>query len=392
MNEKALENYHISTTFLHPDTHLLNIHGDIICNKNLKVGDMLLGDDLAPRTVVSVCSGEDEMFEIIPTKGKKFICNITHILTLSGIIPYISIKNNHKKKYALCYSDKGNVKYKFFSTMEEAELKLQTLDKDIFDILILDYLNTNKTFKEKTYLFHIPINWKEQQLPFDPYMIGYWLGDGSSNYPAITTIDPEIIEFFEKNLIKYGLKIQISNKITYNIVGNDENYGKVNKNEMMNTLRNYNLFYNKHIPKIYLVNSKENRLKLLAGIVDSDGYNHGNCLEIVQKSDQLANDIELLSFSLGFMVTSAKRYKSWIYLGEKKTGLYNVLTIFGEGLEEIPTLLERKKFHKREQSKRATCQGFKIKPLGIGNYNGFTLDGNGKFLLSDCIVTRANCS
>jgi len=69
-------------------------------------------------------------------------------------------------------------------------------------------------------------------------------------------------------------------------------------------------------------------------------------------------------------------------------GNYYRISIFGEGLETIPVLLETKKCHPREQKKRANCLPFQVESLGEGDYNGFELDGNGRFLLGDFIVTH----
>ena len=67
----------------------------------------------------------------------------------------------------------------------------------------------------------------------------------------------------------------------------------------------------KRIPKEYLINSRENRLKLLAGIVDSDGYvyNKGANLSIVTKLKGLADDYAYLCRSLGFKVSVNKYNK-----------------------------------------------------------------------------------
>jgi len=77
-----------------------------------------------------------------------------------------------------------------------------------------------------------------------------------------------------------------------------------------------------------------------------------------------------------------------MYKGEMRMGIYYKISIFGEGLETIPVLLERKKCHQREQTKRANCLSFQVEPLGEGDYNGFELDGNGRFLLGDFTVTH----
>jgi len=74
--------------------------------------------------------------------------------------------------------------------------------------------------------------------------------------------------------------------------------------------------------------------------------------------------------------------------GEMRMGNYYRISIFGEQLETIPVLLERKKCHARLQKKRANCLSFQVEPLGEGDYNGFELDGNGRFLLGDFTVTH----
>lgn len=72
-------------------------------------------------------------------------------------------------------------------------------------------------------------------------------------------------------------------------------------NYFRNYLRELNLLNNKHIPAIYMYNSKEIRLALLAGLIDSDGYyDHSNIYEITQKNKRLSDDILYLCRSLGF--------------------------------------------------------------------------------------------
>src|SRR6202030_113517 len=56
--------------------------------------------------------------------------------------------------------------------------------------------------------------------------------------------------------------------------------------------------------------------------------------------------------------------------------------------DQIPTRLPRKKAPPRQQKKVATRTGFSTHPLGEGPYYGFTLDGDGRFLLGDFTVTH----
>ena len=62
----------------------------------------------------------------------------------------------------------------------------------------------------------------------------------------------------------------------------------------------YNFLCNKHIPNIYKCNSRDIRLQVLAGLIDSDGSTvRGGC-DIIQKNEILLDDIIYLARSLGF--------------------------------------------------------------------------------------------
>lgn len=51
--------------------------------EDIKIGDSLIGDDGAPRQVLSLIRGFGQMYEVIPTNyDKPFVVNIDHILTL----------------------------------------------------------------------------------------------------------------------------------------------------------------------------------------------------------------------------------------------------------------------------------------------------------------------
>jgi len=372
-------------------TKILMYDGSIKSVEAIVVGDLVMGPDSKPRKVLSKCVGKDEMFKIIPSRGRSFVCNTPHMLTLKGMVPYISYLKNKKKKHEVNSSERGIPKSKAFLTKEEAQTYLETLNEDIFDIPLDEYQKRTQWHKKYNYLFHIGIDFPKKDIPMDPYMIGFWLGDGSSDCSAITTIDNETIDYFSETLKSYGAElVQRGETITYGIRGLGENYHKYRGNAFRNTLNDLNLIDNKHIPDIYKINSREIRLELLAGLIDSDGHVHGegNCIEIIQKNVKLSDDIEYLCFSLGFMVTRKEYTKGCMYKGEMRNGLYQRMEIFGEGTEDIPTKILRKEMKERLINKRATCLSFKVEPVGNGIYYGFTLDGDGRFLLGDFLVTH----
>ena len=346
------------------NTPIMLSTGCIKMVQDITINDKLMGDDSFPRNVLVLGNGREKMYKIEQVKGDDYIVNESHILSLK-------MTKSGKK------GDKHQI------IMGKRYFK-----NDVIDICIKDYLGLPKYIKECLKGYKVGVDFVEKDLSIDPYILGYWLGDGSSRSFSITTVDQEIIDHFKDYANGYNLKCN-KNKITYSfttgIIG-----GRSDKNVLLNKMKEYNLINNKHIPQIYKCNSCENRLKLLAGLIDSDGYHNkeNNALEIVQKNKKLAEDILWLVRSLGFRGMMKDSIKSCTYKGEKKTGLYYRITITGKGLEKIPTLLERKKARKHKQVKDPLNTGIKIIPLEEDDYYGFQIDGNSRFLLGDFTVTH----
>ena len=113
-----------------------------------------------------------------------------------------------------------------------------------------------------------PINPEPKtKLPLDPYVLGVWLGDGSKNSGIVTqnSASPLWEELrsrgFElsENLNHDPDRSNVSMRTIYGIRGILEYIGVLN---------------NKHIPEMYLLASYEDRLSLLRGLMDTDGYFH----------------------------------------------------------------------------------------------------------------------
>lgn len=65
------------------DTPILMFDGSSKMVQDVKVDDLLMGDDSKPRKVLSLGRGTDEMYTIkIKSTGEKFVCNSEHILCL----------------------------------------------------------------------------------------------------------------------------------------------------------------------------------------------------------------------------------------------------------------------------------------------------------------------
>ena len=388
-------------------TPIMLADGSIELVENLKVGDFLMGDNSTPRQIISLARGRDKMYDIVPIKGEKYTVNQEHILCLKASgFPKIS-RNNHKANthYNIQWIENNEFKSKTFSfhpeKNDELEIKKNAykfydeilLNKEtsdnIYEISVKDYLKISN--KKKAFLkgYRVPIDFPEKELPMDPYLIGYWLGDGSSYGPQITSQDSSVLKFFSNKLKEYNLSMRFGNKYSYNIFGN----GRYGSNPFLTTLKNLKLIKNKHIPMIYKCNSRENRLKLLAGLIDSDGHlDRNNGFEFSQKNEELMDDVIYLARSLGFSCYKSEKKTSWTYKGIKNYGTAFRCCINGTGIEEIPTLIPRKIAGSRKQIKDALVTGIKVEYVNEDEYYGFNLDGNHRYVMGDFTVSHNSLS
>jgi len=336
-------------------TKVIRHDGTVDEIQNIKVGDQLMGPDSKPRTVLNVQPGRGPMYEIRPTRSKPWQCNDAHILTLKG--------RQHKKG-------------------------------QIIDVPIRDYIDRFKHCKRGLLdtpwkQFHVPVDFPEKPLEFDPYLIGLWLGDGTSSVPQITNPEVEIEDWLYTWSHTAGYAITKS----YSSTGCQRYYIKSlsTVNHLLRFLES--MGPEKHVPRHYITNSEEKRLQLLAGLVDTDGYyDKLDTYEICQKHKHLAEDIAFLARSLGFFVSLNEKIGTIKYEdGTLFRGLYYRLYISGN-VDRIPCKVKRKQAKSREINKDPLVEGFDAVPIGDGDYYGVLLDGDGRFLLEDFTVTHNSTS
>lgn len=144
-------------------------------------------------------------------------------------------------------------------------------------------------------------------LPLDPYLLGAWLGDGSSQKAEITTADYEIIEQFEKAgfLISYSDNRNTGKATTYGFRGTIRPAPGRKSNGLLGILRTLDVIENKHIPSEYLLADTTQRLALLRGLMDTDGYadNKKGSVEFCSTTKNLAESVLYLARSLGWKAT-----------------------------------------------------------------------------------------
>lgn len=177
------------------------------------------------------------------------------------------------------------------------------------------------------------------------------LGDGSSGAPAVTNIDEEVITYCKDYGKRLGvtfrqMKVREGTTPTYAFSGTQDR-----RNVVIDGLRQTNVWRNKHIPTCYLENSRENRLQLLAGLLDTDGHRCSeSAYEIVQKSEVVFDGIRRLCTELGFRMTKKDKVATCVYKGEKVYCDVFRGRITGSRLCEVPVKIERKKITRQAQS------------------------------------------
>ena len=370
------------------DTPIMMHDGTLKMVQDIQIGDCIMGDDSLPRTVLNLGRGRDMMYDITPTKGNPYTVNSEHILCLrysgGNTISTRPTKSGLHFKASILDVNTLTKKVKTFTSYEQAKVYIdrESVDNNVVEVSVRDYLNLPNYHKKQLKGYSVGVDFQSKNVEFDPYIVGLWLGDGTSSKPAITSQDAVVLGYLNTALHRYDSMLVYRGQYDYAIRGY-----KKNENIFFKFLQSHNLINNKHIPDVYKVNDRNVRLQVLAGILDSDGYLIHNCFEVTQKSKQLADDIVFLARSLGLATTMRPSVKFCMYKGERREGTYYRIFISGN-THMIPTKIDRKKADIRQQVKDALLSHITVTPVGEGDYYGFTLDGNHRYLLGDFTVTH----
>jgi replicative DNA helicase len=336
-------------------TKVLMFDGSLKAVEDIKSGDKLMGDDSSSRKVLSIVNGREQMYWVRQNKAIDYRVNESHILSLKRS------RNEGPHK-----------------------------NGDILNINVKEYSEKSDKFKSNYKGYKVPVDFDNKDSKIEPYFLGLWLGDGSSSKVSIYTQDIEVIDYlnvYAKNLdLAVREYIQEDKCPEYSITNKKQVDGKT-AFSLQKLLREENLLNNKHIPTNYLINSKANRLELLAGLLDSDGHydKEANGFEITQKNEDLAKQIKFLCDSLGFRTSLIKK-KAQIKSIDYECDVYRV-RIFGN-INIIPTKIERKKAKEWTCNRTWNQTGIQIEKDIEDEYFGFEIDGNKLFLLEDMTVTH----
>jgi protein RecA len=336
--------------------------GSIKTVETVVVGDMLMGPDSRPRTVLKLVRGQDMLYRLTPGMHAA-----SHHVSSKHLLPLVKTKRSHQ-------------------------------GPERVEIAVDDYLNQPSWFKDSYSLERREVEFSEQfvrKITIPPYILGLLLGDGclQQKRVSLTTADEPIMEAYTQfcNSVGYEVTKRTSkNKAVELYHRNGTNTGKPidgenDLDQIRKALRSLGLLGTKSgtkfIPHDYKIRSKQDRLALIAGLLDTDGHysSEKNNYEYTSKSFELARDFVWVARTVGLKVS------------EPTPKIVDGTTYFRVHLSgSVPCLLTRKQSIHNNVRQNVATHGFLLEPVGEDNIYGFTVDIDNLYLMEDTTVQR-NC-
>lgn len=244
---------------------------------SLQIGDYVFDENGNPTKIIGIPFDDiTNTYEITFSDGRKTVVSEDHLWNVK------------------CW-DKG---FKVIDT--------KTIASDYFKKRKVTERNPNgKEYKYRIQVSRAVEFNKKEDLLIDPYTMGLLIGDGSfrnvhNHTMFLAGASEDINEYRE--IIPYHID-ELSSK--------DNN--TIHINNIKEILKKYDLLdkysYEKHIPYQYLFASKEDRLNLLKGLIDTDGTvtKSRGTPSYTTTSEQLADDVCFLARSLGYNCRKSKK-------------------------------------------------------------------------------------
>ena len=260
-------------------------------NGDLRVGDAVVGSDGKTTKVTGIFDrGKVDAYKITFSDGVETVCDKDHLWTV-----------------------------------QKQSQRAESHNWDVMDAQSI--YEHYQNMKCRSQYLYIPIvepvefcRYSERELPMNPWLLGFLLGDGC----------------FQKSMITMSTSEEDLRQKVIDIIG--EEYNSL---EWLTHIRKYDWrfcggytfrsikslglnqkhSYEKFIPQEYLYGSVETRLAVLQGLFDADGHiSNGTVFEYCTTSKQLADDIVFIVESLGGTAKISEKISKYTYAGEKRTG------------------------------------------------------------------------
>lgn len=270
---------------------------------DIKIGDEVIGKDGNIQIVLGVYpQGERDIFIVEFNDGTSVRCDGEHLWAVNSL-------NQRSLK-----TKKGG---KVIKTPDYSYLPLTTLE-----------ISENLVKRNQlNYCIPIvkPINFKTQKVNIDPYVMGALLGNGYMKSGRISTKDQEIIDGVCTKYLNSNVKQRVrKNGQIINVIQLLKFKDELLELDLLDKKSD-----TKFIPDCYLFNNLANRIRLLQGLLDTDGYcGKSGRVQFSTVSKQLHENVRELVLSLGGFCGVKTKQPYYTYNGVKKMGkLSYILTI-----------------------------------------------------------------
>lgn len=316
------------------------MHGDLV------VGDRVLAPDGRFVDVLAVHPPCEMEFEVEFSNGERIVCH-------------------------------GNHEWEVFNRHRQKQMRMTT--RQMFEDKVSD---DGRGRGLRNYFMlpnRMPADGVEKELPIKPYTLGAWLGDGRNRNPDVCFAKNDVDVL--NGILKDGYEIawlSVHKTTGVRYCGFKELRSQLQSVGMCHSRRTVP----KHIPDAYFSASLEQRLMLLAGLIDTDGclIGKGNRYQFSTAEPELMDSFVRLVSTFGWRCSVTEHEP---HSHDRITGRRTVWVVAFNPTFEVPCRLERKRMRTFSKQRRISIRSITPKTGVVGNC--ITVDGGmycaGKTLL-----------
>ncbi|MCU1692555.1 MAG: Deoxycytidine triphosphate deaminase [Frankiales bacterium] len=252
--------------------------------EHLEVGDEVFDETGAPTRVVAATDvmTDRPCFEVLLSDGSRFVADAQHLWVTTTKAERVRVRGGHA-----------------------------SVARSVTTEQLAATLRAGREWNHHVAMAGPAQYADRDDLPVDPYVLGVWLGDGTTSCATVTTADAQVVD--EVRAAGYDVH-RTSAPYGWRVGGRPEDRardaaGRYAPDAGLNSvLRAEGLLGDKHVPQQYLTAGYDQRLALLQGLMDSDGYADtlGRC-EFVSTLEHLSDAVVELAASLGLRPVKRKK-------------------------------------------------------------------------------------
>ena len=350
LRDKQLVKYSAFGSNAHPYTQLVRTPNGIKQWGDIQIGDYLYSLDGSTTKVVDIPIDEElDIYRVTLRDGRTIEASEGHLWEV--------------------WKGSSKIKRKYLKSTKE-------IQEDIA------YIRGN-SFESKYYIRNAgAVQYKEQNIPMNPYLLGLMLGDGTMANKYTSCGNKLYFTSSIDDMKFYGDLLKLSYRTTddrHHVI-NYPNWGIIVKQLGLDCKNSHTKF----IPDIYKYNTYNVRLNILQGLLDTDGSCPLNgCPTYCTVSNRLAEDVLEIARSLGINCNKRVSYN-------KYGPIYEVIFYTNTPIFKLPRKLSRQQ-NIMVRTRDSFIGITNIEYIGKKKAKCVTVDReDGLYLIGDFVITH-NC-